>query len=293
MSNQQLLCKTAKDIARENSQYQNKHQEGIPLYNQKPHVNYLGKLLPTEFYNLPWAGSGNRRNRGRLGGVLPSDVTGLKLWLDADDLSTITKDGSDFVSQWNDKSAEGNNVSQATGSLQPKWINSVQNGKPIIRFDGVDDGLQRTSFTGGAILQGFTYFIIAKIGTATNSGYVIDGGSATRAIIYTTGTPSPNDTYHWNAGTDSNPITPKITSTFVLYSVQWNGASSKFEINESTISTDNIGSGSMNGVTLGRRYTGGPSALDIDYAEVLFYDSILSASDHQAVENYLKTKWGV
>jgi prepilin-type N-terminal cleavage/methylation domain-containing protein len=32
----------------------------------------------------------------------PTDVSNLKLWLDADDLYTITKDGSNLVSQWND-----------------------------------------------------------------------------------------------------------------------------------------------------------------------------------------------
>ena len=34
----------------------------------------------------------------------PFGITGLKLWLDSDDSSTITKDGSNLVSQWNDKS---------------------------------------------------------------------------------------------------------------------------------------------------------------------------------------------
>jgi hypothetical protein len=42
----------------------------------------------------------------------PSDFNGLQLWLDASDSSTITKDGSNKVSAWNDKSVNEFNLSQ-------------------------------------------------------------------------------------------------------------------------------------------------------------------------------------
>ena len=38
----------------------------------------------------------------------PADLTnGAELWLDATDADTITKDASNLVSQWNDKSGNG------------------------------------------------------------------------------------------------------------------------------------------------------------------------------------------
>jgi len=49
----------------------------------------------------------------------PTDIAGLQLWLDASDLSTITKDGSNYVSQWNDKSGNGNNANQANATYRP------------------------------------------------------------------------------------------------------------------------------------------------------------------------------
>jgi hypothetical protein len=42
------------------------------------------------------------------------------LWLDATDTSTITLNGS-TVSQWNDKSGNGRNATQATAANQPAW----------------------------------------------------------------------------------------------------------------------------------------------------------------------------
>ena len=48
---------------------------------------------------------------------LPTDISGLSLWLDADDATTITI--ATGVSQWDDKSGVGNDVSQLSASLQP------------------------------------------------------------------------------------------------------------------------------------------------------------------------------
>lgn len=71
----------------------------------------------------------------------------LTLWLDASDISTITKDGSDYVSQWNDKSGNSNHVYQSTGSLQPLYSssNSVANNRPAIVFPNSATGVGFTS----------------------------------------------------------------------------------------------------------------------------------------------------
>ena len=49
----------------------------------------------------------------------PSGINGLKLWLDASDSSTITKDGSNKVSQWSDRSGNNNHATQGTAANQP------------------------------------------------------------------------------------------------------------------------------------------------------------------------------
>ena len=65
----------------------------------------------------------------------PSVITTLKLWLDANDTSSITL-GSGKVAAWNDKSGNSKNATQSTGSARPTFLtNSVS-------FDGVDDKLE-------------------------------------------------------------------------------------------------------------------------------------------------------
>lgn len=63
---------------------------------------------------------------------------GLRLWLQAADASTITQ-VANAVSQWNDKSNNVNNVSQATGAAQPTYGATALNSLyPGISFDGGD-----------------------------------------------------------------------------------------------------------------------------------------------------------
>jgi len=43
------------------------------------------------------------------------------MWFQSSDETTITKDGSNLVSRWNDKLGSGRDLVQATGSSQPTW----------------------------------------------------------------------------------------------------------------------------------------------------------------------------
>ena len=55
----------------------------------------------------------------------------LALWLDADDSSTITLNGS-TVSQWDNKSGNNFHLSQANAALQPRYVAAGMNGKPAL-----------------------------------------------------------------------------------------------------------------------------------------------------------------
>lgn len=81
-------------------------------------------------------------NRARKkGSWTPNDLSGLKLWLD------IPDNGS--VSNWMDKSINGNNFTQSIASSQPALLSGMgSTSQNYLSFDGVDDKLQ---FTGNII----------------------------------------------------------------------------------------------------------------------------------------------
>jgi len=220
--------------------------------------------------------------------ALPT-ISGLKLHLDADDASTITT--ATGVSQWSDKSGQGNHLTQATGSKQPLVQSAALNGKNTILMDGTADKLQRTTYTGGAISQAVTFYLVVKVSqTVGDSGYIFDAGGATRNYCYNNGT-APDLYYMNGGGSDIIPST-NVSTTWTMISLVFDGASSSFEQDQVVIATGNSGTSATNGITLGGRHTDSSYAAH-DYAEVLVYDSVLSAVDKSGVEMYLKKKWGI
>lgn len=79
---------------------------------------------------------GKTQRAAESGGGLPV-TSGLHLHLDASDTATITA-SSGAVSQWNDKSTNGFNVSQATAANKPTTGVTTKNGLNVLDFGGND-----------------------------------------------------------------------------------------------------------------------------------------------------------
>lgn len=71
----------------------------------------------------------------------PWQLTDKRIWLKAGAIAGLA-DGAG-VDTWSDRSGQGNDVSQATAGYQPLFKTNIVNGKPVVRFDGVDDLLSR------------------------------------------------------------------------------------------------------------------------------------------------------
>ena len=243
-------------------------------------AHYIGSQAVSKVY---------RGSNVIFGAFSPTSISGLQLWLDADDSSTITLNGS-TVSQWNDKSGNDYHVSQATASSQPTYTASALNSKSVVRFDGNDEltsldtvvggSTNRTVFvvfnsTGGSIQYGVTlgdstsigqsFSVSREIGVRVNSGYrtwttAVDSTHAIVTIVLD-GT-STTDLLAWKNGSS---LTVDLTSSRTI----------------NTAAGFIIGNGSSGGNLTG------------DVAEIIVYNSALSTSDRQSVESYLSTKWGI
>jgi hypothetical protein len=85
------------------------------------------------------------------------------LWLDASDATTITEVGGS-VSQWDDKSGNARNFTQAVAADQPTTGTRTLNGLNVIDFDGSNDNLGA-----GDVLDlgtnNLTVVVVAKLDT--------------------------------------------------------------------------------------------------------------------------------
>lgn len=105
----------------------------LRLGSSTPSKLYLGATEVTKAYlgaSVAYETGGGAWTPAELG-------ASLALWLDADDASTITLNGSN-VSQWDDKSGNDRHVSQAVASEQPEYGTRTLNSKNVLDFDGTE-----------------------------------------------------------------------------------------------------------------------------------------------------------
>jgi hypothetical protein len=223
----------------------------------------------------------------------PSQIS-TALWLDAADASTITLNGS-TVSQWNDKSGNSRNFSQATASNQPVYSTSALNGKNVINFVS-DDSLTRGVIPFNDLGNNSLYIVGNRTGRETqfNVACVLTRASARSRVMlfnYPSGgwgtyvsdqLPSPT-------GSVGLPyqicemIADQTTNTYLFYQ---NGTS---QGSNGTIDVNSIFT--ANTCYLGNDQYG--SSLAGNIAEVIFCDEKNTDADRQKIEGYLAWKWGL
>jgi hypothetical protein len=105
----------------------------------------------------------------------PIPTDGLQLWLKADAGATLN--GS-TVSSWADQSGNGNDAIQLDAPRQPLLVRDGLHGLPVLRFDGTDD---RLVLKGRSVMSQLSLFIVLKIdsgATGPNPNFPITLGDA-------------------------------------------------------------------------------------------------------------------
>ena len=222
----------------------------------------------------------------------PTDLAGLALWLDAADSGTITLDGSNNVSQWDDKSGNGRNLTQATTLNRPGFT--------------AGDGLtftssshQLTNATSLNFSSGSTIFIAYKPTDIT--GYTTVGGGDTLFEIggYSPGTGSDGaawGTYRLrkNGVVDrffSPPGVERIALNHRILQTYANATESFCKIIGTNTTSSTLGSLSGgSGGTISVGPLGASRAITI--REIIAYDETISETDRMRIETYMLTKWG-
>ncbi len=234
----------------------------------------------------------------------PLNFRGLKLWLDANDVSTLTIDSSDppILSLWNDKSGNDNNPGQSTVTFQPQFIESspLFKGQPVIRFDGLNDFLVATGLVLDPTASNLSIFIVF------NPAFVLldalFGQYNTTVSVrnhYVNFTVTPNVM----SFDQQPPSGGDIRTTNNYKSDQGNILSYTLDSPDQTlrlngIATSDSSAETFTGTTptiwqLGARDSGGSqtSLMQGDIAEVIIYDRSLDTVEVETVERYLSVKW--
>ena len=222
----------------------------------------------------------------------PSLIT-TALWLDAADASTVTT-VSGAVSQWNDKSGNGRNATQATIGLRPAFASNGLNSKSVISFTyaaGASQSLGVTldNYQSAFILYSNTNDVAFT--TPLGSLYSITGDSGARG-----------GAYHGHSNST------QFFSTLYTRSATLNGQNFS---NGTSIGTglstarpaspaifSHVATAAFTAQN-GLRILGADGASSLDrgitgiIAEVIMLSGAASTDTRQRIEGYLAHKWGL
>jgi len=227
----------------------------------------------------------------------PQTIPGLTLWLDAADTSSIVLSGTS-VTQWKDKSGNGQNVLGYAGAIGQTTLN----GNNALNFGS--SIMYSPNFVWNS---SFTQFFVAQVATG---GIIINTqnpGVAYGDYVYTAnGTLLNVNNYSTNVGIQFNDavgagVSPVPYNQWFMFCIGYDGVSTSavnYTLNGTTRTTT-LYYGSPVSVTnpaLNLYINGVPSTnlgTGVLIAEIIHFNSSINTTQRQQVEGYLAQKWGL
>jgi hypothetical protein len=141
------------------------------------------------------------------GTLLTRYTSRLACWLRGD---LVTLDGSNNVSSWLDKTANGRDHIQATPGSRPGYtlVNAAFDNNPTLNPDGVDDVLSCAGLTVNLASNDFYITFVMRQGAGWTTGDTFSGGSGSTVPRLTQITPSPNMRMSATSGGTANGGAP-------------------------------------------------------------------------------------
>lgn len=221
----------------------------------------------------------------------------LSLWLDADDASTITLNGS-TVSQWSDKSGNAHHFAQATAANQPVYSTGALNGKNVINFVSTDS-LTRAAIPFNDLGNNSLYVVgnrTGKAGTFNVALILARAANRTRSILFDF---SSAESGRWGTYTNQPIPSPAgfVDATYKICEMIADQDTNSYQFYQGGTSQGSNGVvNSTTGFSSSSCFIGNDqfnSWLEGNIAEVIFCDEKNSDADRQRIEGYLAWKWGL
>jgi hypothetical protein len=286
--------------------------------NIYPGWYFLGTIHEVLYFNRAVTASERRRIEGYLGWkwnllgtlggvehpnrlspapILPTDIAGCVLWLDASDSDTFTLSGNN-VTQWRDKSGLGNH---GTPSGTVTRTTAVFGGRSSVSFNG-------STVRGSVSVTGPELTVIAvyqpnevrsdrdqRVVSFANPGQSDwNSVSRTTGLNIQGGGPSLLTTYR-NTTMLAQSVSSHIANSPFIGCARYTGSAATVFLNttEGTVLTGTSGNFGISTYGLANQASGSPETLNGHIAEVIVYTVAITTTQRQQLESYLAWKWGI
>ena len=216
----------------------------------------------------------------------------LGLWLDAEDDQSIILNGA-TVSQWNDRSGNGRNATQATAANQPTYTTAGLNNKPILTFNGTTNVMSvDLSFVADA-----SYSVLAVTARTSNraNNFFIGGNSQLTNRQLIAGWISDLSFVYAQFGNDVSVTVPGYTvTTPLIFALGLNTSVGRNVYLDGTLGNSNTNTTALISNTGGVLGAWSNNTFYQGYiAELAITTGVLSVDNRQKLEGYLAWKWGL
>ena len=220
---------------------------------------------------------------------------GLRLHLDAALPGTVIRDGSNFVSAWNDKSGAQRHMVQATQANKPVFQATGLGGLGALQFDGSDDFMTFSDQTLAYIAgRSFTIFYVASK-PANNNTYIIGGtATGTRTNLFAGNLTANTHRVGFYNDEQGSIVTAAASGTTEIYTIVYDSSNNQRTVRRNRVEVSRAVAGgslsSMTGQSLGRYIS---SYGNFKIGEFLIYDRALQFAEQETVEKDLISKWSI
>lgn len=228
----------------------------------------------------------------RPAGFEPDNLSGLQLWFDAADISSITLEAGNKVSQWSSRAGGGHYANNAVSNEQPVFTENVQHGKPALVFNGTSHRLRLPTFSHAA--SDWTLLLAARPTSAVGTlKYWLSSQQGGGSMMIGHLTSSFGQTGYFDSGWRN--LASATTGSQILAIrlmagdgglLRRNGAVAGSHAN---YSQEAIGTSAA----IAARDDLLMNALSVSLFELLLYDRGLTTAELEANERRLAQRWGI
>ena len=196
-------------------------------------------------------------------------------------LSTITKDGAERMAVWADRFGSGRDLLQATPAEKPLL---TADG---VLFNGTDEFMQTLTFP---FVQPEMIYIVFNQITRTLFDYIFDGFTDVGGGLSQRGASPKLECVNGALSGENGNLQ---LDTLGIVRVLFNGASSTFQINETTVIEWAGGGNDMDGFTLANRGSLADGESNILVKGVLLRSVVDNATEQQTIYDFLNKYYSV
>jgi hypothetical protein len=224
----------------------------------------------------------------------PAQLSGLVLWMDPADSTTLTLSGSS-VTQWRDKSASA--ATFTTVNATPTYTASLINGRPGLDLTNASGFVSSATQTLTSSLT-FAMVLVVRSGIGAWGSFFTHGQrdldfSIERNSI-STGTTLQFQTANDNAGANLTFTTDQVSLYLGTMTTGTSRFFSRFGGGTTTTATGTNSSTITTGlqtIRIGRSDAG--ENCNSFIGEIVYYNRVLTTFERQELEGYLAWKWGL